>query len=46
VGYRAFFDLKDVASQGLINFVLIGYPINDTSIEELSRIVIKAQHLR
>lgn len=46
VGYRAFFDLKDIASQGLINFVLIGYPINDTSIEELSRIVLKAQHLR
>ena len=45
-GYRASFDVGDIASQGLVNIVIIGHPIDDRSIDELSRIVLKAQHLR
>ncbi|MBU3741154.1 MAG: hypothetical protein FGM24_02595 [Candidatus Kapabacteria bacterium] len=45
-GYRASFNVGDIASQGLVNIVIIGHPIDDRSIDELSRIVLKAQHLR
>lgn len=44
--YRIVFKTTDVASQGLLNIVLIAFPINDFSIEEQSRVIIKAQLLK
>lgn len=43
---RGFYEFGEVSSQGLINIVLIGYPMDDRSADEVSRIVLKAQHLR
>lgn len=36
----------DISSQGLINIVLVGYPMDERVSDEVSRIVLKAQHLR
>jgi hypothetical protein len=41
-----FYEFGEVSSQGLINIVLIGYPMDERSTDEMSRIVLKAQHLR
>lgn len=41
-----FYEFGEVSSQGLINIVLIGYPMDERSTDEVSRIVLKAQHLR
>jgi len=46
VGYRALWEAPDIASQGLFNIVLIGIPYRDNSIEELSRVILKAQLVR
>lgn len=46
INYRIVFNTPDIASQGLINIVLIAFPINDNSIEEQSRVIIKAQLLK
>jgi hypothetical protein len=46
VGYRALWKAPDVASQGLYNVVLIGIPFRDDSIEQLSRVILKAQLIR
>jgi len=43
---RGFYEFGEVSSQGLINIVLIGYPMDERSPDEVSRIVLKAQHLR
>jgi len=44
--YNARFDAPEAASQGLYNFVFLAIPVNDRTIENLSRVVIKAQLLR
>ena len=46
IDYRIYFRAPDIASQGLYNIILVGVPIEDTSIEEGSRVIIKAQLLR
>ncbi len=46
VAYRAYFKAPAVASQGLYNIVLIAIPINDVSIQEQSRVVLKGQLIR
>lgn len=46
VKFLAKFDASDIASQGLYNIILIATPIDDLSIEQLSRVVLKAQLLR
>lgn len=46
VDYRLVFNAPDIASQGLYNVVLIATPINDVSIEQLSRVILKAQLVR
>ena len=46
IDYRIYFRAPDIASQGLYNIILVGIPIEDTSIEEGSRVIIKAQLLR
>ena len=43
---RGFYEVGEVSSQGLINIVLIGYPLDERSADEVSRIVLKAQYLR
>lgn len=43
---RGSYEFGEVSSQGLINIVLVGYPLDERSIDEVSRIVLKAQHLR
>jgi len=44
--YRIVFNAPDIASQGLYNVVLIATPLNDVAIEELSRVILKAQLIR
>ena len=46
IDYRIIFKAPDIASQGLYNIVLVATPMNDMSITEQSRVVIKAQMLR
>ncbi len=46
VDYRIVFNTPSIASQGLLNIVLVAFPINDYSIEEQSRVIIKAQLLK
>lgn len=46
VAYRAYFKAPAVASQGLYNIVLVATPVNDASIEEQSRVVLKGQLIR
>lgn len=44
--YIAKFHAFDVASQGLYNLIFLAVPVKDRTIENLSRVVIKAQLLR
>lgn len=44
--YRIVFRAPDIASQGLYNIVLVATPMNDVSIEEMSRVILKAQLVR
>jgi len=44
--YMGEFRLDETASQGLVNIVLIGVPDEDLAAENISRIILKAQHLR
>lgn len=44
--YTAKFEAPEAASQGLYNLVFLAIPVNDRSIENLSRVVIKGQLLR
>ena len=46
VKYNAKFEAPEIASQGLYNIVFLAIPINDRTVEDLSRVVIKAQLLR
>lgn len=46
VKYLAKFEAPDIASQGLYNIVFLAIPFNDRTIEDLSRVVLKAQLLR
>lgn len=46
IGYEVTFRAPDIASQGLYNILLLAFPINDTSVTEGSRVIIKAQLLR
>lgn len=46
VAYRAYFRASAMASQGLYNIVLVAVPVNDASIAEQSRVVLKGQLLR
>ena len=46
VAYRAYFRAPAIASQGLYNIVLVAIPINDISIEEQSRVILKGQLIR
>lgn len=46
VRYRATLDIPSAAAQGLYNIVLIAHPVDDMSIEQESRAVLKAQLLR
>ncbi len=46
IAYKAFFNAPAVASQGLYNIVLVAIPINDNTIEEQSRVVLKGQLIR
>lgn len=46
VAYRAYFRAPAVASQGLYNIVLVAIPVNDSSIEEQSRVILKGQLIR
>jgi len=44
--YEAKFEAPEVASQSMYNIVFLAVPINDRSVEDLSRVVIKAQLLK
>lgn len=44
--YRIIFKTPEVASQGLLNIILVALPLNDVAIEEQSRVIIKAQLLK
>ncbi len=44
--YTAKFEAPEAASQGLYNIVFLAIPVNDRTIENLSRVVIKGQLLR
>lgn len=46
IAYRALFKASAIASQGLYNIVIVAIPINDTSMAEQSRVVLKAQLIR
>lgn len=46
IGYEVVFKAPDIASQGLYNILLVALPMNDESITEASRVIIKAQLLR
>lgn len=46
IDYRIVFRAPDLASQGLYNIVLVATPVDDTSIEAMSRVILKAQLLR
>jgi len=46
VAYRARFKASVLASQGLYNIVLVAVPINDSSVSEQSRVVLKGQLMR
>jgi hypothetical protein len=44
--YRARFDASTIASQGLVNIVLVGVPIDEASGVEQSRVVLKGQIIK
>jgi hypothetical protein len=44
--YRVKFKAPDVASQGLLNMILVGVPVDDLTFASESRVIIKAQLLR
>lgn len=46
IGYELVFKAPDIASQGLYNILLEGVPVDDATVAEGSRVVIKAQLLR
>ncbi|HRK03640.1 MAG TPA: hypothetical protein PLW14_00945 [Chlorobiota bacterium] len=45
-GYLANFSTPAMASQGLYNMVLVAKPINDKTVEDMSRVIIKAQLIK
>lgn len=44
--YTAAYRFGEIASQGLVNIVLIGVPADEQQRENTSRVILKAQHLR